>query len=139
MGWHCAHRQRGVNFLQLGEFVLVIASAPQSPFEHDCELASQIRPFRSEQSSLKHEQSSVLGKLPLVSGHGRKELQNDDVPVQYRPELEVHPLDPPHRQVALLSVLPSVLLQLGAERQRQVSVEEHGSVEAVFVLKRSGG
>ena len=98
-----------------------------------------MRPFWGEQSSLKHEHTSVLGKPPPVSGHCRKELQKDDVPVQYRPELEVHPLDPPHRQVALLSVLPSVLLQLGAERQRQVSVEEHGSVEAVFVLKRSGG
>ena len=116
-------------------FFLVIASAPQSPFEHDFDVASQMRPFWGEQSSLKHEHSSVLGKPPPVSGHCRKELQNDDVPVQYRPELEVHPLDPPHRQVALLSVLPSVLLQLGAERQRQVLVEEHDPVEAVCVLK----
>ena len=118
-------------------FFLVIASAPQSPFEHDFDVASQMRPFWGEQFSLKHEHSSVLGKPPPVAVHCKKELQKDDVPVQYRPEWEVHPLDPPpHRQVASLSVLPSVLLQLGAERQRQVLVEEHESLEAVFVLKQ---
>jgi hypothetical protein len=120
----------------LGVFVFVIASAPQSPFEHDFDVASQMRPFWGEQSSLKHEHSSVLGKPPPVSVHGKKELQKDVVPVQYRPEWEVHPLGPPpHRQVASLSVLPSVLLQLGAERQRQVLVEEHDPVEVVCVLK----
>jgi hypothetical protein len=33
-------------------------------------------------------------------------------------------------------VLPFVLLQLGAERQRQVLVEEHDSFETVFVFKQ---
>ena len=39
--------------------------------------------------------------------------------------------------VASLGVVPSVLVQSGAVRQRQETVEEHDAVEAVFVLKIS--
>jgi hypothetical protein len=38
-------------------------------------------------------------------------------------------------QVASLGVVPSVLVQSGAMRQKQGSSEEHGTVEAVFVFK----
>ena len=38
--------------------------------------------------------------------------------------------------VASLGVVPSVLVQSAAVRQRQGKVEEHDSVEAVFVFKK---
>ena len=71
-------------------------------------------------------------------------LQNDGkLLVQYSPESTVHELTklffaeeetslsfggPLHRQVALLSVMPFVLVQSGADRQIQVSMEEHTTV-----------
>jgi len=71
-------------------------------------------------------------------------LQNDGkLLVQYSPESTVHELTefffaeeetslsfggPLHRQVALLSVMPFVLVQSGADRQIQVSMEEHNAV-----------
>ena len=41
----------------------------------------------------------------------------------------------PQKQVASLGVIPSVLVQSGAVRQRQGLAGEHEFVEAVFVLK----
>ena len=38
--------------------------------------------------------------------------------------------------VASLGVVPSVLVQSGAVRQRQGYLEEHDAVEAVFVFKK---
>jgi len=66
---HSAHRQRGVNLLQLGVLSVVMASAPQSPAEQDFVSASQIRPLSDVQSSSKQEQAAVLGNSPPVLVH----------------------------------------------------------------------
>jgi len=71
-----------VNLSQLGVFSDDIASAPQSPFEHDAVVASQMGRFVGEQSVLKQEQSKGLGNPPPVFVHCGKELQNKDEPVQ---------------------------------------------------------
>ena len=69
MGLHLAHWQRGVNRLQLGALLVVVASAPQSPFEQLFVSASQMRPLSGVQSSPKQEHSAVLGKLPPMLVH----------------------------------------------------------------------
>ena len=55
--------------------------------------------------------------------------------VQRNPVLIEHPTEP-QMQVASLGVVPSVLVQSGAVRQRQAKTEEHDLVEAVFVFKK---
>ena len=55
--------------------------------------------------------------------------------VQRKPVLVEHPIEP-QMQVASLGVVPSVFVQSGAVRQRQVMKEEHEIVEAAFVFKR---
>ena len=55
--------------------------------------------------------------------------------VQRKPVLVEHPTEP-QRQVASLGVVPSVLVQSGAVRQRQGLELEHELVEAVFVFKK---
>ena len=69
VGLHNAHWQRGVNRLQLGALLVVIASAPQSPCEQLFVLASQIRPLSGVQTSPKQEHSAVLGKSPPMLVH----------------------------------------------------------------------
>jgi hypothetical protein len=59
-----------VNRLQLGALLIVITSAPQSPFEQRLVLASQIRPLSGVQSSSKQKHSAVLGKWPPMLVHG---------------------------------------------------------------------
>ena len=55
--------------------------------------------------------------------------------VQRKPELVEHPTEP-QMQVASLGVVPSVLVQSGAVRQRQGLSEEHDLVEAVYVFNQ---
>ena len=80
VGLHNAHRQRGVNRLQLGVLSVVMASASQSPDEQGdspsyCDSLSQMSPLprakveSDVQSCVKQEQSAVLGMLPSVMGH----------------------------------------------------------------------
>ena len=55
--------------------------------------------------------------------------------LQSNPVLFVHPTEPQMQISASLGVMPSVLVQSGAVRQRQGLSEEHDAVEAVFVFQ----
>ena len=81
-----------------------------------------------------HSQAPLFNNTPSISAHGRKTwhgLAADNV--QRKPVDVVHPTEP-QRHVASLATVPSVLVQSGAAKQRQVKVEEHDAVEAVSVL-----